>query len=582
MKKRTNFAAAILLASMMAVSTCAVTSMTAVADTTYTITMDTTTGHTYTAYQVFTGTLHEDTSTTPTTKTLSDITWGNGVNSSALVNALTSDSTYGTAFNTALAGKTTDAEKAAAVAAKLATYTNTSDVKALAKIIAANTTGSGTNSSGTTIGSLSAGYYLIKDTTASSSMPNGNTYSEFMLEVVSDVSVTAKDETVTSDKKVTDANDSTGTTEANKETADYDIGDDVPYVLTFTLPAKYAEYSKYPITFTDDMCAGLTYNGDAKIYYGESDTTGASITLSPVTGTEYTGTPAGQKYTYSITDLKADQASADTGSALKSLTAGSVIRIEYTAKLNGNAVVGNAGNPNKYNVTFANDPTWKPASETDTTPPPTGNTPPVTNTVFTYKLVVNKTDGTSALTGADFDLYKFVEQDTTGMTDEQKTAAGIISETIGGTATEGKWVVVTALNTGSVNPTKTKTASGTVENSVFTFSGIDDGVYKLVESTTPDGYNTIEPIIFTVTPADDGKLTNDESGSETVNLGGVSFTLSNSNGSLSGNVINNQGTILPSTGGIGTTIFYVVGGTLVAGAVVLLITKKRMNTPDQK
>ncbi len=576
MKKRTNFAAAILLASMMAVSTCAVTSMTAVADTTYTITMDTTTGHTYTAYQVFTGTLHEDTSTTPTTKTLSDITWGNGVNSSALVNALTSDSTYGTAFNTALAGKTTDAEKAAAVAAKLATYTNTSDVKALAKIIAANTTGSGTNSSGTTIGSLSAGYYLIKDTTASSSMPNGNTYSEFMLEVVSDVSVTAKDETVTSDKKVTDANDSTGTTEANKETADYDIGDDVPYVLTFTLPAKYAEYSKYPITFTDDMCAGLTYNGDAKIYYGESDTTGASITLSPVTGTEYTGTPAGQKYTYSITDLKADQASADTGSALKSLTAGSVIRIEYTAKLNGNAVVGNAGNPNKYNVTFANDPNWYDDGNGGTQPdnPPTGNTPPVTNTVFTYQLVVNKVKSdNSALTGADFTLYKFIH--STGGSDTYND---------GTTDYSGTWTSVESLHTGegSVNPSKTKSPSSGVADSVFTFSGIDDGVYKLVESTTPDGYNTIEPIIFTVTPADDGKLTNDESGSETVNLGGVSFTLSNSNGSLSGNVINNQGTTLPSTGGIGTTIFYVVGGTLAAGAVVLLLTKKRMSINDQK
>ena len=573
MKKSIKCLSAVLMTSVLAVSAGAVAAPTFAGA--YDITMSSTTGHTYTAYQVFTGDLYES----GTTKTLSNIHWGNGVNKTALITALTGDTTYGAAFSTALSGKTTDDEKAAAVASVIDTYTDDSAaIKAISKIIANNlsSTTAGTATTTSEITGLAAGYYFIKDTTASDSMPAGGTYSDFMLKVVSDVTVAAKDETVTSDKKVTDANDSDGSTEPNKTTADYDIGDDVPYVLTFTLPAKYAEYEKYPITFTDDMCAGLTYNGDAKIYYGAGDTTGTTISLSTTTGTEYTG---GQKYTYSIADLKAAQAAAETGSALKSLAAGSVIRIEYTAKQNAGAVIGSAGNPNKYSVTFANDPTWYDDGVGGTQPdtPPTGTTPPVTNTVFTYKLVVNKVKSdNTALTGADFDLYKFVKVDTTGMSAEDKTTAGIVSETIGGSAVEGKWTLVTALNTGSgaANPSKTKTASGGVTDSVFTFSGLDDGHYKLHEETTPDGYNSIDDIVFDIAPTADGTLAN-------IALGTLTFTADSTAGSLTGDVVNNAGVTLPGTGGIGTTVFYIIGGLMITGALVLFIVKKRMNIKEK-
>ena len=555
MKKSIKCLSAVLMTSVLAVSAGAVAAPTFAGA--YDITMSSTTGHTYTAYQIFDGDLYESGST----KTLSNITWGANINDSTFLTALQGSSAFGS--TNPFAGKTT----AAQVASVVDNWDDTTDaakIKAFAELAAANlNTTAGVSGTGTiTIDAVNAGYYLIKDTTASASMPAGGTYSDFMLKVVSDVTVAAKDETVTSDKKVTDANDSDGSTEPNKTTADYDIGDDVPYVLTFTLPAKYAEYEKYPITFTDDMCAGLTYNGDAKIYYGAGDTTGTTISLSTTTGTEYTG---GQKYTYSIADLKAAQEAAETGSALKSLAAGSVIRIEYTAKLNAGAVIGSAGNPNKYSVTFANDPTWYDDGVGGTQPdtPPTGTTPEKVNTVFTYKLVVNKVKSdNTALTGADFTLYKFI-----------KSATG--SDTYG--EDNGTWTSVTALNSGegAVNPTKATSANGTVADSVFTFAGIDDGVYKLVESTTPEGYNTIDPIIFTIAPTADGDLP------DTINLGSASFSCTDSTGAIEGNVINNAGVTLPGTGGIGTTVFYIIGGLMITGALVLFIVKKRMNIKEK-
>ncbi|MGM9538975.1 MAG: SpaA isopeptide-forming pilin-related protein, partial [Candidatus Onthomonas sp.] len=117
------------------------------------------------------------------------------------------------------------------------------------------------------------------------------------------------------------------------------------------------------------------------------------------------------------------------------------------------------------------------------------------------------------------------------------------------------------------------------EGTTFTFSGLDDGDYRLTETTTPAGYNTIEDIYFTITAeheieSDNPALT---SLSGNVTTGEITFTSSTTEGSLSTNVVNKAGSTLPETGGMGTTIFYVLGGILVVGAVVLLVTKKRMN-----
>ena len=183
-----------------------------------------------------------------------------------------------------------------------------------------------------------------------------------------------------------------------------------------------------------------------------------------------------------------------------------------------------------------------------------GTTPPDTNIVFTYKVVFNKVDADQkALTGADFKLEKKVN---------------------------GAWTDVTTLGSGENKPTKAKdslTSGGaTAANAKFTFSGLDDGEYKLTETTTPSGYNTIDPIVFTITAEHD--ILSDSPVLKSLNgTDGSEFTMTSSEGTLTANVVNKKGSTLPETGGIGTTIFYVLGSILVLGAVILLVTRRRMS-----
>lgn len=186
-----------------------------------------------------------------------------------------------------------------------------------------------------------------------------------------------------------------------------------------------------------------------------------------------------------------------------------------------------------------------------------GKTPDDTVIVFTYKLIVNKTKSNGdALAGADFKL-------------EKKNS-------------DGTYTAVTRKTTATVDPEKNEipvadNAGKTATR--FTFTGLDDGEYKLTETTTPAGYNTIAPIEFTVTA--EHTILSDNPALTTLNgnpvSGEITLTPSTDNSSLSTNIVNQAGTELPETGGMGTTILYVIGAILVIGAGILLVTKKRMN-----
>ena len=223
----------------------------------------------------------------------------------------------------------------------------------------------------------------------------------------------------------------------------------------------------------------------------------------------------------------------------------SKITVEYTATLNTNAVIGSAGNPNKVMLEYSNNPNQGGEGNT-------GKTPEDTVIVFTYKTVVNKVDGEgNPLTGAEFTLEKFVKGDDGA--DEYNTV-------------KGTWTPIDVV----------KNAEGTE----FTFKGLDDGIYRLTESVTPAGYNTIDPIVFVVTAEHD--ILSDNPALTSLNgeavTGLIDFTPVLDQGALTTDVVNNAGSILPSTGGIGTTLFYVFGTLLVVGAGVLLVVKKRMST----
>lgn len=189
-------------------------------------------------------------------------------------------------------------------------------------------------------------------------------------------------------------------------------------------------------------------------------------------------------------------------------------------------------------MTYSNNP--NDTGDGTTKPKDTGKTPKDTVKVFTYQTIINKlNENNEALKGAGFTLYK-----------KDK---------------DGNWNTVKAISAG--------------EATRFEFKGLDAGNYKLEETTTPDGYNTIKPIEFTIdakydTEADDPQLTKL---SGDVTSGTAEFSSNLSDGSLTAGIVNRKGSLLPSTGGMGTTILYVVGSILVLAAAVLLITKKRMD-----
>lgn len=363
---------------------------------------------------------------------------------------------------------------------------------------------------------VAPGYYLFKDTTTTAENE------VYITEVVGDVTIKAKNSNVPGfEKKLKDTNDTEGTTTDWQDVADHDIGDKIPFKLEGTVPDDYVEYDSYYFAFHDEEEAGLTFNPKSvKVSVdGDEITTGFEVKTS---------TNDGCSFEVVFSNLK----------DIKAVHAGSKIRVEYTATLNDKAVIGGDGNLNKAQLEYSNKP-----SVTDSR----GKTVWDNVVVFTYQVVVNKYANSVAednkLKGAEFTLTKKLKDGTTKDITVAKSQDGVR----------------------------------------FTFKGLDDGVYTLTETVTPEGYNTIDPITFTVTATHgtewDGKgVRGDLITAFTGNAapGEITFTPDKGTGALTTNVINKSGTTLPSTGGMGTTVFYVVGGGLMAVAVVLLVTKKRM------
>ena len=395
----------------------------------------------------------------------------------------------------------------------------------------------GTVSNGNPL-TVPTGYYLIKD---NGSVNDGEAYSLYVVQVVGPTTISPKVGTTTSDKKVKDTNDSTANSTTDwQDSADYDIGDAVPFKLSATIAQDYANYTHgYKLTFHDKEDAGLTFNASSvKVYVdGEEITSGFTVVTEKL----------GDDCTFEVR--------FDNLKDIATVKAGSVISVEYTSTLNNQAVIGSTGNKNTSHVTYTNNPNDEQAGEN-------GKTPDDVVIVFTYKTIVNKVTKNPAYdaskdtgkTGTDSDGNKeFILLKGAGFTLYKKNASGTYD---------------------AVRP-ELKGEDMTT----FTWSGLDDGDYKLVETTTPSGYNTIPDIEFTISAGHvdgDSPYLNTLSGNVTSST--ATFTAVVNDGSLSTDVVNNSGAQLPSTGGIGTTIFYVLGSVLVIGAAVLLVTKKRMST----
>lgn len=472
-------------------------------------TVENKTNHSYKAYQVFSGT--QATEGGP----LGDIIWGSGVDGTKLLTALNKIESFKTCTSAAdvakvLDGKNDNCDEAVALA--------DAATKCLTTIytpIPANTESI----------DLATGYWLLVD---DSTPGEGDAKNAALLQVANDGNIVIE--------KKYDAPKVEKTVNDN----DVNIGDEVTFTLTATMPTRLDGYDTYKVIFHDTMSPGLTYKGNVTVKIDEKDVATSNFTVSTATVSDTEGNYAnGTEITISFEDVLALGAKES-----------SKIVVTYTAELNQSAVIGTDGNPNKVKLEYSNDPNWD--GEGDE---PTGNTPPDDVEVFTWKIPVSKVDGDERkLAGAQFSLFK----------DEDCTADNVIS-----VVAKGNNIYNVCTKTHKPDETLNDhthiTVITTDNTGAFEIHGLKKGPYYLKEIKAPAGYNLLtDPIKVTI--GDNGVITiyKDDEGTPSPETATVVT------------VVNLKGSTLPETGGIGTTIFYVVGGVLVVGALIVLITKKRM------
>ena len=518
--------------------------------------------HTYTAYQVFSGTL----STNEQGKqVLANISWGSGVDGDALLTELKTLDAY------------KDCTDAAAVAEVLKNFTdNSAELNAFADVVGKHLKGSGTSSTASddkktyTIDPGEAGYYIIKEGTNPES--NRST-SSFMIEVVGPAEANVKDKPMTPDKNIQEAEKKVKEGTAN-------VGDDVQFVVDGIEVPSTDGYKTFKFVMKDTLPKGLTFKQVDSVKIGttvftkDADTNGY---IQTVTKNETTGE----------TELRIAFKNALT--TLKPLE-GQTVEIKYTATVNKDANFGDSGNENEVVFEFTNNPDDEHSGDDFTEDEPHGTTPESKTKTYTTKIVVKKVDeNNKALGGAVFKLSGSAKNVvvTTGQHFVKDAAGtyyllkdGTYTTTEPSNDTASKYASTTdkykleSYETAELNGAENVDITDLVSDATtgeITLAGLKPGEYTLTETGSPVGYNKInDPITFTIKfDTESKKFQFDGNAPAGVTL--------ETDGTFKITVENKSGTVLPSTGGIGTTIFYVVGSIMVVAAGVLLITKKRMS-----
>ena len=244
------------------------------------------------------------------------------------------------------------------------------------------------------VAEVDSGYYLIVDVTGDG---NENAqYTEYIVQVVDDQDITIKtNDTPEFEKKVQDKNDSTGTERVWQDSADYDVGDKVPFQLTATLPSDYDRYRAYHLVFHDTLDAGLTFDvNSVEVYLGDTliENEPESVKYSVNYSTDAEG-----KTTFTVTFDNLKTSVSNAGNESK-------ITVKYSATVN-DAAVKAVTNKNTAYLEYSNNPNWDATGD----PPTTDHTPDDTVVVFTFNATVNKIDqDENALEGAAFKLEKYV------------------------------------------------------------------------------------------------------------------------------------------------------------------------------
>ncbi len=529
-----------LLACTMAIAPCMVGNLPASAATIDIEVTDSAT-HTYEAYQLFKGDLEEG--------VLCNIKWGTGVNDTALLDAL-KRSTLGV-FMQDGANIFTTCGTAEAVAGILeANQSDAAFADAFAEIVAGYLAATPTGSVEITpteenkVGTINLsdpGYYFVKDADGSLAGQEYTAYTRFILQVLGDEDVTAKSVRPTLQKQIVE-----GQNRVEANTAS--IGEDVHFELTSAVPDMDG-YNKYYFVVNDTLSSGLTFNADPD---DNANTPAINITIGGAALTwddDYYYTHSGGQIKIVIRDFVSYANRKDAS-----------IVITYSATLNENANLGAEGNDNIANLTYSNDPNYEYVDDSEfpdepyvpdddaeddpetpgdeTKPDPTGDTPDVETKTYATSLQIIKVDGenkTTLLDGATFKLEKQVN---------------------------GAYVPVTELVTGALE--------GDDDKGLATFKGLGEGTYRITESDAPAGYNGLtDSIIVTLdATATVSSITWEDDRTED--------DLVFENNTFKITIENNKGSSLPTTGGMGTTLIYVLGGMLVLCSIVLIITRKRM------
>lgn len=525
MKKMKKFVGMVL--AVMMVLAMSVTAMAA------TVTVDPDlSGHKFAVYQIVKGTV-------ASSGILSNPEWGNGVDSSAFLAALKADTEIGTAF----AGCSTIDDFVSALAAA---NNDTALANKVAKIAYANKSGVKTE---ITAGSVAVddGYYLVVDETDIAGQDIAANAA--LLQVVGEIKITKKTDQPTVEKKVKENTKYTsdeGYGAGYNDVADYNMGDSVPFKLIGSVPSM-EHYDKYYYEFSDTMSKGLTLDENSIKVYTASNKEGTDKAVVGGWAKNITPNADGTtSFQIKFSDLK---------STLNGTTA-KYILVEYNAVLNQEAVVGLDGNPNEVKLIYSNNPDQSGEGEDS----PKGETPEDYVIVFTYELDTKKVDGNgeTPLSGAKFKLKNSGD----------------------------KWAVVDS--NGKVSHWDTEENATELESGadgLFKVIGLDAGTYYLKETAAPSAeYNLLKDLVKVEIEANTANGQNWTSGDAkdalidlTVKADGTPGTADENSGIGTIKIANNKGGVLPETGGRGVKLFYIIGSVLVLGAVVLLVTRRRMN-----
>lgn len=434
------------------------------------------------------------------------------------------------------------------------------------------------------VANVPSGYYVIKD--KKDSVSGDDSYTLYEAVVSKNFTISPKSGEPVLRKAVNNYDDSWQSLIGDNDTiikysqwnrvGDMDANDDVEFRLTAQIDSSYYQYyDKYPLLFHDSSDY-FTFKQIDLVVVGYKTEGSSQYQRINLTNTQYSlkteELTDGCLFELTINDLKSIDELNDASGYI-------YVEIEYSASFKkGSIIKGNDGNKNTAKLDYFNDPNQVDYYDDYRSK---GTTVDATAKVFTYDFVINKYKDSVAegneLDGATFELDKLV-----------------ITYDTNGIAIGQSWEKYKTISDGT--------------NGVYTFEGLDSGVYRIVETTAPSGYNKVDPLFFEIVPeyeydstVDDLSLKgltineyetyesfDQETGefldyyasisnnqlvylSENINT----YNVSNDCSTISINLVDKSGVLLPETGGIGTTIFYVAGGTLMMIAAVLFVIKRK-------